>query len=145
MCAKTKNCRSHCERQLFLIFRFVDMDDTAWWQLSIDDEFGYTVFDIVLDGSLQRSSAKLYVVAFLCHKFLGILAEVDGVSHIADALIESFEFHVDNLLDGFEIQLVEGDNLVESVQEFWRELLRECFLHYLSCVFLILFVEHQCT
>ena len=65
------------------------------------------------------------------------------VAYLLDALIESLQFDVDDLLDGVEVELIEGDDLVKTVQELWRELLRQRLLHDGTCVLLILFVEHQ--
>ena len=45
------------------------------------------------------------------------------------SLDQSFQVEVDDALDGIEIQLVEGDDVVETVQELWSKLLAEALLN----------------
>ena len=91
--------------------------------VAIDDQFRYAVLDVGLDSSLQRTCTKLHIVALLSHKLLGLVAQLYLISQVADALEHTLQLYVDNLLDSLQIQLVEGDNLVQTVQEFRRELL----------------------
>jgi len=87
-----------------------------------EDQFADTVLDIVLNGSLQGACTKLHVIALCGHKFLGGIAELYLVAHVADALEDAFQLDVDDALDGVEVELVEGDYLVETVEELGREL-----------------------
>ena len=106
-----------------LVF-FGDVYGGSRLDVTIDDKLGNTVLYVVLDGSLQGTGTKLYVVAFLGNKLAGFFTEVDRVAECFDTFVKSFQFDIYNLLDGFQIQLVEGDNLVQSVQELGRELFR---------------------
>ena len=87
-----------------------------------EDQFADTVLDIVLDGTLQGTCAKLHVIALGGHKYLSGIAELYLIAHIADALEDAFQFDIDDTLDSVEVELVEGDNLVETVEELGREL-----------------------
>ena len=66
------------------------------------------------------------------------------IAHLFNALIETLQLYVDDLLDGLQIELVEGDDLIETVQELRRELLRECLLNDVTSVLLVLLVQCQC-
>lgn len=90
----------------------------AWLYLFFDDEVGYRVFDVLLDGTAQRTCSKLFVVALFGYPTLGIWGDVEMVSYLLDALDERTQFDVDNLYDAVEFQLVEGDDLVDSVEKF---------------------------
>ena len=100
----------------------VDSDGVALGNGVGKDQFADTVLDIVLDGTLQGTCTKLHVIALGGHKFLSSIAELNVVAHVADALKDTFQFDVDDTLDGVEVELVEGDDLVETVEELGREL-----------------------
>ena len=71
---------------------------------------------------------------------------MDLIADLFNTLIETLQFDIDDLLDGIEVELVEGDDLIQTVQELRRELLRQRLLHDTTCMFLILLVQHQaCT
>ena len=57
------------------------------------------------------------------------------------SLVESAQFDVDDFLYGVEVELVEGDNLVQTVEELRRELLRETLLDDAACIFLVFLVH----
>ena len=65
----------------------------------------------------------MHVVAFRGHEFLGFVRQVNLIAYLLYALVEPLQLHVDDALDGIKVELVEGDNLVEAVQELRRELL----------------------
>ena len=56
---------------------------------------------------------------------------------------QTFQFNIDNALDGSKVELVEGDNLVETVEELGRELARKTFLNDAARIFLVFFVHGQ--
>ena len=87
-------------------------------QFSVDYQFRQPVFYVRLDGAFQRACTKLYVVALLSHKLFRLVAQVYLIAQVADALIQGLQFDVYDLLDGVEVQLVEGDDFVQAVQEF---------------------------
>ena len=118
-----------------------DMERGSWLQVAIHYKVTDTILDIILYGTLQRTGTKLNVVALRGNKLLCLLREVDAIAYLPDALIEASELDVDNLFDGLKVELVEGDDLIETVKELWRELFRQRFLHDAACMLLILFVE----
>ena len=91
------------------------MDDGTRFYFAIDDTLADAILNIGLDGTFQRTGTKLYVVALGGHKFLGFVAEFNGIAHIADTFEESFQFDVDDEFDGLEVELVESDDFVQSV------------------------------
>ena len=119
------------------------MDGGAGFKVAIHYQVADAIFQIVLYGALQWTCTKLHIVALGGHKLLGLVAQVDVITYLLDALVESLQLYIDNALDGIQIQLVEGDNLVQSVQELRRELLRECLLHNVACILLVLVALHQ--
>ena len=120
------------------------MDGGSWFQVAIHDHVADTVLDIVLDSSFQRTSAKLHIVALRRHKLLRLVTQVYVIANLFDAIVESLQFHVDDPLDSLQIELVEGDDFVETVQELRRELLRERFLHDVARMLLVFLVQSQC-
>ena len=73
---------------------------------------------MILYSTFQRACAKLYVVALLGHHILCLVANLHLVAYSLNAREQSIKFSVDDLTYGIDIQLVEGDNLVEAVEEF---------------------------
>ena len=86
-------------------------------EIAIDDQFRDAVLDIALDGTFQGACTELHVVALLSDILFRLVAQVDGVAEVSDALVETLQFHVDDPLDGVEVELVEGDDLVQAVEE----------------------------
>ena len=55
--------------------------------IAIDDDFRESIFQIALDGTLQRTGAKLHIVALACYEFLGFFVDRQGESNVAHSLI----------------------------------------------------------
>lgn len=92
------------ERQFVFPFHLIYIYSISVLEVAIDDEFRDSVLDIRLDGTFQGAGTKLYVVSLLGDKLFRLVAQVDGIAKVADALIETLQFHVDNLLDGFKVK-----------------------------------------
>ena len=97
-------------------------DNSSLCYFAVDYTLADAILNIGLDGTLQRTGTKLHVIALGGHEFLGLVAQLDGVAEVADALEESLQLNVDDALDGAQVELVEGDDLVETVEELGREL-----------------------
>ena len=65
------------------------------------------------------------------------------ITKIFHSLVEASQFDIDDFLYGVEVELVEGDYLVETVEELWRELLGETLLDNAASIFLVLLVHRQ--
>ena len=52
------------------------MDGGSWFQVAVHDHVADAVLYIVLNGSLQRTSAKLHIVALRRHKLLRLVTQV---------------------------------------------------------------------
>ena len=55
-------------------------------------------------------------------------------------LEQALEFNVDNLFDSLEVELVEGDNLVQTVEKLWCELLAKTLLNDSTSTLLVAFI-----
>ncbi len=119
-----------CKGRLVGIRR--NRDVAARLELSAQYQLAYTVLYIVLNRSFQRSRAKLDVIAFGCHKLLGVIRDTDGVAHVADALEKAPQFQVYNPLDGRNVQLVECDDFIQPVDELGRKLLTQALLYHVA-------------
>ena len=108
---------------LQLIFAGIPCDTDSITSLCFarNNQLGQTVFQISLDGTLQRTGSELYVVAFLSQEFLGFVVHVKVVSNGFLPFVESLQLNVYDACDGIERQLVESYNLVKTVQELGRE------------------------
>ena len=115
----------------------------AWFQVAIHYYVAYSVFQIVLYSALKRTGTKLHIVTLGSHKFLSLVAQVYVITYLLYTVVQTLQLYVDNALNSVEIQLVEGNNLVQTIQELRRELLRKCLLHNVACVLLILIVKHK--
>ena len=91
---------------------FVEDDGGVLGNVVAKQELTEAVFHVVLDSSLQRACTKLHVVALGGNKLLGTVGELEGVTQLTCALVESLQFDVYNLLDSFKVELVEGYNLI---------------------------------
>ena len=63
-------------------------------------------------------------------------------SQVFYSLDQSFQVKVDDALDGIEIQLVKGDDVVETVQELWSKLLAQTLLDDAAGI-LFVFLIHR--
>lgn len=138
---KTEGCSAGCglghmfllmsldgESELVGIGAFVHHDGVAGGKVAVEQQFAHTVLDVVLNGALQWAGAKLHIVAFGGDKLLGLVAYFHAVAHGFEAVEEAAQFDVDDLLDGRQVELVEGDYFVESVEKLGRELAAEALL-----------------
>ena len=107
---------SYLDAELILVGALVDGEQAALSDIAIKDMFADDVFNVVLDGTLQRAGTELHVVALRGDKLLGGIGELQLVAHAGDALVEAVELDVDDALDGIEVELVEGDDFVETVE-----------------------------
>jgi ATP-dependent Clp protease ATP-binding subunit ClpC len=64
-------------------------------------------------------------------------------SQVFYSLDQSFQVEVDDALDGIEIQLVEGDDVIETVQELWSKLLAQTLLDDAAGILLVFLIHRQ--
>ena len=64
-------------------------------------------------------------------------------SQVFYSLDQSFQVKVDDALDGIEIQLVEGDDVIETVQELWSKLLAQTLLDDAAGILLVFLIHRQ--
>ena len=65
------------------------------------------------------------------------------ITYLFYAVVQSLQLYIYDALNGIQIKLIEGDNLIQTVQELRRELLRQSLLYNVARVLLILVVKHQ--
>ena len=87
------------------------------------------VFETRLQSPFQGTGTILHVVALLADEVLGLLCEQERVSHVVDASLERTQFDVHDAADGLLVQLVEVDDVIQSVEELRRKLLLQGLLH----------------
>ena len=90
--------------------------------IAVHDYIAYAVFQIVLYGSLKWAGTKLHIVTLGGHKLFGLVAQGDVITYLFYALVQAFQLYIDDAFDGVQIQLVECDYLVQTIQELRREL-----------------------
>ena len=91
-----------------------------------DNQFSQAVFQIVLDRALQRACPELDVISLRCDIAFGLFVDDQLVSDALDALVQTFQLYVNNAGQRFFIQLVKGNDLVQTVYELRRKRLVEC-------------------
>src|SRR6476661_199333 len=112
---------AHGEGQLFLAVFKVHRDDVAVGHLGLEDFLGNRVFDVLLNGAVQRTSTVFGVVAFVGHEVLGFLGELHLVAQGLHPAQQLAEADVDNAVDVLFLKRVEDDDVIQSVQKFGRE------------------------
>ena len=98
---------------------FVEDDGGVLGDVVAKQQLAEAVLNVVLDGSLQRAGTELHIVALGGNKLLGTVGELEVVAQQACALVESLQLDIYNLLDCIEVELIEGDNFIETVEELW--------------------------
>ena len=114
--------------QFFFLWMLADGDGVAFFHVATEDALAETILNVVLDGALQRTGTKLHVVALRSDELLRLVTDGEVVAQGLHAGEESAQLDIDDALDGFHVELVEGDNLVETVEELWGELLAQALL-----------------
>ena len=131
------------ECQFVFLRTLPDADGVAWLQAFFHQQFAESVFHVVLDSSLQWASAELNIIALGCHEFLGLVGHLEAVTLFFHTFYQLLQLQVHYALDGIDVELVEGDNLVETVQKLWGKLLGKALLNHASCVFLVLLADKR--
>ena len=86
----------HFQSVTLCIERYVQ--GVARFRFLVEDEFRQAVFQVVLDGTFQRAGTELYVVTLFGHEAFGFRVEQESVAATFDAVVESFQLNIDNLL-----------------------------------------------
>ena len=100
-------------------------------------QFGKFILEVFLNCALERASTELHVASFGRNEVLGFVAYCYAVSKAADALVETGEFDVDDLVDRVAVECVENDNIVDTVEEFGRESFVESLREHAVRVFAV--------
>ena len=75
----------------------VNTDGVAGVQFGIDNQLCQRVLEIFLNRTLERTGTVLLVVALVGDEVLGIVGDIEGVSHQGHTAAESAKLYVDNL------------------------------------------------
>ena len=113
------------ECQFLLVWILADVDGVSLVECATQYQLADAILYVGLDSSLQWTGTKLNVVTLGCHQLLCLVGDLNLVTHLVHTLEETTKLNVDDLLDGIEIQLVECDEFIETVQELTRELLAQ--------------------
>ena len=131
------------ERKFVCVRVLADSDGVALVDFSCKYSFANAVFNIVLYGTFQWACAELDVVSLRSNKFFCLVGDGDVVPEFLYTLEQTAQFDVDNQLDGSEVELVEGDDFVQTVQKFGCKLLAQAFLYDGTSTLLVLFVVRK--
>ena len=95
-------------------------------------------------GKLDEvSGTKLHIVSLLGYHLLCLFGNLEMESQVFYSLDQSFQVEVDDALDGIEIQLVEGDDVIETVQKLWSKLLAQTLLDDAAGILLVFLIHRQ--
>ena len=95
------------------------------------------VLEILLYGAFQRAGTELHVAALGGNEVAGAVGEGDDVSHVGGAAEESRQLDIDDSENGIAVEAVEDYHIVDSVEEFRRESLVQCFGKHAVAVFAV--------
>src|SRR5690606_37284555 len=113
---------------------FVDGEDqrSAFRKLFVYQHFGKQIFDIFLDGTLQRSCAEIFIPAFLCNEVFRILRKLNLIVKFFKSLIQLIKFKIDNFRNMIFFKIVEYHDIIDTVQKFWRKSFLQCIFYRAS-------------
>src|SRR5687768_2888293 len=100
---------------------YVDDDDLSGFVLLPQDLLRYRILDQALDGPTERSRSKGRVVADLRQETLRSVGELDPDVLTLELGGNPLDEQVDDRLDLSRLELVEHDDLVDTVQELGPE------------------------
>ena len=97
-----------------------------------------SVFQIILNGTLQRTGAKLHIVAFGSKESLGFIIYNHLIANGFNPFIQTFQLYVHNLRNGIQRKLVKRYDFIQTVQELRSKGLVQCFLNHTARVLVII-------
>ena len=93
---------------------------------SVAIKIGHGLHQQSFDGAFQVPRAVFQVRSFLQQKALGLIGSLEDECslgrRVEDALLDHVQFNVQNLLEFVGAKRLEGDDLVQPIDEFRREL-----------------------
>src|SRR5690606_32135394 len=111
----------HLQREVIAFPVVVGYDGTTFFYFSLEDFFRYRVFQVFLDGAVQRAGAELLVVALFREEVLRFVGQLDIVTELDDPIEQLGERKIDDLVYVLPLQGVEHDHVVKPVEEFRAE------------------------
>ena len=91
---------------------FPNRNGIAFVHFSCKNLLANAIFNVVLNGTFQRSCSKLNIVSLFSNQFFGFVCNGYVVAKLLYSFKQTTQFYVYNLLYGSEIELIEGDNFV---------------------------------
>src|SRR6516225_8340689 len=77
----------------FIILVQVSNENIALFYVDTQYLLSQNIFEMLLNGSVQRSRSKLDIISFFCNKLLSFFCDLKGKAHIIEAL--HYAFHQD--------------------------------------------------
>ena len=111
-------CRYYSAKVLLFKCKFVGIgafsnrNGIAFVHFSCKNLLANAIFNVVLNGTFQRSCSKLNIVSLFSNQFFGFVCNGYVVAKFLYSFKQTTQFYVYNLLYGSEIELIEGDNFV---------------------------------
>ena len=118
-----------------LIFTHIRNHRVTLLNVQAQDLFSKRIFQVFLDGPVQRTCTKLNIISFLRDKVLGFFSELECKAERTESLRHSIHQDVDDLVYIFFGQRIEDDNIINTVKELRRERSLQCLLNYGLVIF----------
>ena len=133
------------ERQIRAVT--VDGHAAAIQQVAADDHGRQFVFYVLLQITFDRSCAVLRIVRLFGDQLLGRIGHGQLHFSVSQSLFDTLERKVDDLLNLFQSQRAEYDDIVHTVEEFRSEVVLQfsgyLFLYLLRNIALLIHVLNQ--
>ena len=108
--------------------------------LSGEDKIREAILHFVLECALERSCSVLEVVSLRRYHILGFIGKDEVVSGTMDARQDGFKLYVHHPANLRLAQLVEEDDIVQTVEKFGAERLVQSFLDHGTAMLLVRFL-----
>src|SRR5215475_13594768 len=99
----------------------IDFDTIAFSKISLENFDGQRILDQSLDRSFQRPRAINRVITLVGKQCFGPIGNIKDHFSARQVLTQPPELDLDNRLDFLAAQVVEDNNLIDSIQEFRLE------------------------
>ena len=106
----------------------VDLDRVFALKFTLEQFLADRILDEVFEGPAERTGAEIGIGALLDEELLGFFGEFELETSFAEPLADLFQLDVDHLLEVVDREVVEHDDVVETVEELRSEDLLDPFV-----------------
>src|SRR5690606_29399851 len=102
------------------------VDRRAWSEVTGEQPFGERIFQVTLDGALQRTGTELRIPTVLRQIVLRGRLELELQFALGELRLEQAQLDVDDAANLVPLEPAVHDYLIETIDEFGPELLTQC-------------------